>query len=188
MKTRKVFLLSSCFLVIGFFVADSGRAQPKPGTQGPIITHAFAVDKGYYGSIWRIHIEAEDPDGDMLKIGSVVEQPGYGTYPTDWIYLKSQYQKNFKGYIQWNTFSSKTSYIKEWTEINLTVSVFDKAGNVSNAVVFPFTFEYGTKSAYQYKLPDPFDQGNLPRLGYIHIDLFEPTQMGDGDGDGSGQN
>ncbi len=187
MKIKKIFWISFCFLVISFFVADQGRAQPKPETHAPIITHAFAADKGYYGSIWRIYIEAEDADGDMLKIASVVEQPGYGSYPTDWIYLKSQYQKSFKGYLQWNTFSSKTAYLKEWTEITLTVSVFDKAGNVSNAVVFPFTFEYGTKSSSQYRLPVPFDLGNPPRLGYITIDLFEPTQMGDGDG-GGGQN
>jgi hypothetical protein len=188
MRIKKILLLSFWFLVISFLVIDQGGAQPKPGTHAPIITHAFAVDKGYYGSIWRIYIEAEDPNGDMLKIASVVEQPGYGTYPTDWIYLKSQYQKSFRGCVQWNTFSSKTAYIKEWTEITLKVSVFDKAGNVSNEVVFPFMFEVGAKSSYQYKLPAPFDQGNLPRLGYIHIDLYEPTLMGDGDGGGGGQN
>jgi len=187
LKIRRVFLFSWCLFVISFFIADNSRAQPKPGTHAPIITHAFAVDKGYYGTIWRIYIEAEDPNGDMLKIASVVDQPGYGRYPTDWIYLKPRSQKNFRGYLQWNTFSSKTAYIQEWTEITLTVSVFDRAGNVSNEVVFPFTFEYGAKSSFQYKLPDPFDHGDLPRLGYIHIDLFEPRQMGDGDG-GGGQN
>jgi len=188
MKMKKISVFLICLLAISFFVTDKGRTQPKPGTHAPIITHGFAVDRGYYGSIWKIYIEAEDPDGDMLKIASVVEQPAYGTYPTDWIYLKSQYQKSFKGYIQWNTFSSKTSYIKEWTEITLKVSIFDKAGNVSNEVVFPFTFESGTKSSYQYKLPDPFYQGNLQRVGYMHIDLFEPTQMGGGDGAGGAQN
>jgi hypothetical protein len=47
-------------------------------------------------------------------------------------------------------------------------------------VVFPFTFETGVKGQYQYKPPVPFDQGDLPRLGYIHIDLYEPTQMAGG--------
>jgi hypothetical protein len=189
MKIKSIFFLLVCFLAMRPFVPGNGRAQPKPGTQThpPIITHAFAVDKGYYGFIWRIYVEAEDSEGDMLKIASVVEQPGYGTYPTDWIYLKSAYRKRFKGYIQWNTFSSKTAPIREWTEINLKVSVFDKAGNVSNVVVFPFTFLSDAKSSSPYRLPAPFDEGNLPRLGYVHIDLFEPTQMGNGDG-GGGQN
>ena len=187
MKTFKPIILLGLLLVISIFVPCqgwtqlfpySGGAQPKPGTHAPIIKHTFAVEKGHYGYIWKIYIEAEDPDGDMLIIASVVDQPGYGHYPTDWIYLKPQYQKHFKGYIQWNTFSSKASYLREWTQIELKVSVLDKAGNESNVVVFPFEFVSGTKGQYQYKLPAPFDQGGLPRLGYIQIDLFEPTQMG----------
>jgi len=47
-------------------------------TKAPIITHAFAVDKGYYGYIWEIYIEAEDPDADMERIAVVVNQVGYG--------------------------------------------------------------------------------------------------------------
>ena len=153
----------------------TGGKQPKPGTHSPIITHAFAVEKGYYGYIWKIYIEAEDPDGEMLRIASVVNEVGVGSYPTDWIYLKPQYGKHFAGYIQWNTFSSKASYLPEWTQITLKVSVIDKAGNESNEVVFPFTFEV-TPNQYVYKPPTPFDQGTLPRLGHIMVDLFYPGQ------------
>ncbi len=153
--------------------------QPKAGTRGPIITHAFAVEKGYYGYIWKIYIEAEDPDGQMLRIASVVDEVGYGRYPTDWIYIKSEYQKHLKGYIQWNTFSSRSSYLPEWTQITVKVSVFDKAGNESNEVVLPFTFEV-TPGEYAYSVPPPFDQGDLPRLGYISIDLFYPGVGGYG--------
>lgn len=192
MNTRKTLYLVSFLLTLTLFLPIQGSAQlfpyiegrqPKAESQAPIITHAFAVEKGYYGYIWKIYIEAEDPDGQMLRIASVVDEVGYGRYPTDWIYLKSQYQKHFKGYIQWNTFSSRTSYIKEWTQITLRVSVFDKAGSESNEVVFPFTFEV-TPEQYAYKLPAPFDQGDLPRLGYVAIDLFDPTSLGYG-GDGS---
>lgn len=154
-----------------------GGAQPEPGPHAPIITHAFAVEKGYYGYIWKIYLEAEDTGGDMLSIACSVDQVGYGRYPTDRIYLKPQYQKHFKGYIQWNTFSSKASSLREWTQITLKVSIIDRAGNESNDVVFPFTFQYGVKSPYQYQLPAPFDQGPTPKVGYIHIDLFEPTHF-----------
>jgi hypothetical protein len=194
MKTNRSILILIFLFVVSLFFVREGRAQPlfgpegvkppKPGTSAPIITHAFAVERGYYGYIWKIYIEAEDPDGDMLRIASIVDQTGYGYYPTDWIYLKSPYQKHFKGYLQWNTFSSRTDYLSEWTQIALKVSVFDKAGNESNEVIFPFTFETGVRSPYQYKLPAPFDQGELPRLGYIQIDLFDPTRMGNGDGVG----
>lgn len=191
MKINKFSMVLGLLLAFSLFVPPqgwtqlipyAGGAQPKPGTHAPVITNAFAVDKGYYGNIWRIYIEAEDPDGDMLRVAAVVDQPGYGHYPTDWIYLKPPYQKHFKGYIQWNTFSSKASYLREWTQITLQVSVIDKAGNESNVVVFPFSFETGVKGQYQSKPPAPFDQGDLPRVGYVHIDLFEPTQMTGGDG------
>jgi len=164
------------FLVaIILFFSQQGWTQPTPETKAPIITNAYAIDKEQYGSILKIYIEADDPDGDMLRIASVVDQVGYGHYPTDWIYLKKEYGQHFKGYIQWNTFSSRASYITEWTRITLRVSVFDNAGNESNVVIFPFTFEL-VRGQYNYKLPSPFDQGDLPRLGYIGIDLFNPRE------------
>jgi len=178
MNKRQIRSLSGVFMVFILLSSLQGWAQTRTKTEGPVIAHAFAVEKGSYGFIWKIYIEAEDPHGEMLKIASVVDQPGYGRYPADWIYLKSQYQKGFKGYIQWNTFSSKAPYLREWTEITLTVSIFDKAGNESNPVVFPFTFETGIKDQYQYKLPAPFDEGDISKLGNIFIDLYEPTLFG----------
>ena len=190
MKSKEWFGLLALWLIMIFFIAPSGRKQPlfpyeggrqpKPGTKAPIITHAFAVEKGYYGYIWKLYIEAEDPDGDMLRIASVVDQVGYGRYPADWVIIKPQYRKRLRGFLQWNTFSSKTSYLREWTQITFTVSVFDRAGNESNQVVFPFTFETGVSNPYQYRLPPPFDQKDIPKLGNIFIDLFEPTNMGGG--------
>ncbi len=188
MNTKKVFCLISLLLALTFFLPCkgwtqlfpySGGGQPRPGTHRPIISHAFAVEKGYYGYIWKIYIEADDPDGEMLRIASVVHQVGVGGYPTDWIYLKPQHGKHFKGYIQWNTYSTMTSYLPEWTQISVTVSVVDKAGNESNEVVFPFTFEI-TPQQYAYKLPTPFDQGDVPRLGHIMVDLQNPDQYGHG--------
>jgi hypothetical protein len=185
MNTKKVLCLLSLLLALTLFLPCKGWSQMYPyfkqgGPNAPIITSTFAVEKGYYGYIWKIYIEAEDPDGEMLRIASVVNQVGVGHYPTDWIYLKSQYQKRFKGYIQWNTFSSRAPYLPEWTMITLTVSVIDKAGNESNQVVFPFTFEI-TPQQYAYKLPVPFDQGHVPRLGYIATELYYPG-LGYGNG------
>lgn len=144
-------------------------------TKAPIIKHAFAVDKGYYGSIWKIYLEAEDPGGDMDKIAVAVNQLGYGSYPTDWIMLKPEYQRYLIGYLQWNTFSSKASYLPEWTQITVRVSIFDKARNESNEVVFPFTFESGVKIEEEYPLPAPFDREELPRIGNIMVDLYYQT-------------
>lgn len=165
-------------LSITFSLVSEGWTQSSSKTVAPIITQSFAAEKGQFGHIWKIYIQAEDPDGDMFKIASVVDQPGYGHYPADFIMIKPQYRRHLKGYIQWNTYSSRTSYLKEWTQITLKVSVIDKAGNESNEVIFPFEFVSGGGS--EPKPSAPFDQGEIPRLGYIHIDLFEPTSMGDG--------
>jgi len=185
MNSKKTLYLISVLLTLVILTPFQGQAQLFPneggptklGTHAPIITHAFAVEKGYYGYIWKIYLEANDPDGNMLRIASMVDEVGYGQYPTDWIYLKPQDQKHFKGYIQWNTYSMNTSYLPEWTQITLKVSVFDKAGNESNEVAFPFTFET-TPNEYAYTLPAPFNQGKLPRLGYVDVDLYWPDGQG----------
>ena len=175
MNRKSIYWLSGVVMALILFSCLQGWAQLKPG---PVITQSFAVENGYYGYIWKIYFEAEHPAGDMFKIASVVDQPGYGRYPTDWLYIKPEYRKHLKGYIQWNTFSSKAPFIREWTHITLRVSIIDKDGKESNEVVFPFAFERGAKDPYKYTLPAPFDQGDLPRLGYIHIDLFEPSNLG----------
>jgi hypothetical protein len=175
MKAKEQAYLIGLLLGIMLLIAPQGWAQPKPEAKGPNIIHALAADKGYYGSIWKIYLEAEDPDGQMLKIACNVDQSGYGHYPTGWIYLKPGFQKHFKGYIQWNTFSSKGIALKEGNQIILRISVIDKVGNESREVVFPFTFVSGVKE--QSKPPAPFDQEDIPRLGFISIDLKSPGMI-----------
>ena len=170
MKT-KIFLSVFGVLAITLFFFSFGWAQSKPDSKAPMVTHSFAVEKGYYGYVWKIYIEAEDPDGDMVKITSTVDQPGWGHYFTDTILIKPQNRNHLKGYVQWNTFSSNTSHIRDFTNITLKVSIFDKAGNESNVVVFPFQFV--SRSVAKYELPSPFNKDDM-RLGYIHIDLYDP--------------
>jgi hypothetical protein len=169
MKTSRIVFFMA--LVLGMFlsVVPSGLSQRTPGAKAPVITNAYAADKGQYGTIWKIYLEAEAPDAEMVKIAAVVNQPGQGQYPTDFTFLKAAYRKHVKGYLQWNTFSSKGPMVKEGDYIILRVSVIDRAGNESKEVVFPFTFASGTKG--QGPLPLPFNQGDIPRLGYIGIEL-----------------
>jgi len=170
MENRKLKYFAGFLFVLSFIILPSGWTQPRPEIKGPIITHAFALDKGgAYGYIWKIYIEAGAGAAPMSRIAMVVDEPGFGHYPTDWLIVKPQYQKELKGYIQWNM-----KRMQEWTAITLKVSIIDKAGNESNVVVFPFTFETGVRDQYNYKLPTPFDQGDIPKLGYIGIDLFSP--------------
>jgi hypothetical protein len=173
MKNRKLIYFVGLLFALSFLIPPNGWTQPKPETKAPIITHAFAVNRGggSYGYIWKIYIEAEAGSAPMSRIAMVVDEPGVGHYPTDWLIVKRQDQKNLKGYIQWNMHSISGSF-PEWTELTLKVSIIDKAGNEGNVAVFPFTFESGVTNQYKYQLPAPFDQGNIPKLGYIGIDLY----------------
>jgi len=142
---------------------------------GPQITRAFAVEKIKYGDILKVYIEAEDPSGKMTRIAVEVDQAGYGRYPISWVNLEPTDRKHFKGYIQWNTFSPKTTTLSEGTPITLTVSVYDKSRNRSNAFTFPIMFESGVKRVSSYPLPPPFDQGDIRKLGSIHVELMDFT-------------
>ena len=170
MKIVKILSILGLFVALSFLFEPIASAQLILVANPPTITHAFAVEKGSYhnGYTWKIYIEAEAGDANMSRITSVMNQPGAGSYSPDWINIKSQYQKHLKGYLQWNARSVSGSLL-EGTMITLRVSIFDKADRESNVAVFPFTFESGVKD--QYKLPAPFDQGDIPRLGYINIDL-----------------
>jgi hypothetical protein len=172
--TFLILLVGLTFLVFPSF----GWSENRPKGNQPVITASYAIEAGYYGYSWKIFIEANDPDGDMSRIAVEVEQLGYGRYPTDWIMVKSPYRKNLKGYLQWNTFSSRAGHLREWTYITLKVTVIDKAGNESNVAIFPFEFISGAPR--ETKPPAPFNEGGSPRLGYIHIDLLDPTQMAGG--------
>ena len=169
MKTLKVIYFMSLLLGVMLFIAPAGGTQPQPRTKAPVITNSYAVDKGRYGTIWKIYIEAEATDAEMAKIAAVVDQPGQGRYPTDFTLLKPLYRNRLKGYLQWNTFSSRGIALGEEDQIILRISVIDKVGNESRELVFPFTFVSGVKD--QSKPPAPFDQEGIPRLGYISIDL-----------------
>ena len=173
MKIAKMLSILGLPIALSLLFEPIASAQVVIVGRPPTITHAFAPEKGSYahGYIWKIYIEAEAGDAPMDKIAAVVEQDSGGAYPIEWINLKSQYQKQLKGYIQWNMRSS-TGGLQDGTTITLRVSIFDKKKSASNRAVFYFTFESGTKD--QYQLPAPFDQGDIPRLGYINIDLRPP--------------
>ena len=170
------------FWLIGFVFAVSlltfsqgwAQMQPKPGTKAPVITNSYAIEKGGFGNVLRIYIEADDPDNDLLRIATVIEHAGFGRYPTDWVFLKPQYRGHFVGYLQWNTYNS--GGLSEWTQITIKVSVFDKAGNESNVVVFPY--EFVSRLTSNPPPPAPFNVANLPMLGHVTVSLEDPSRMG----------
>jgi len=176
MKTRQINILLTSLLGMILLTFSSGWAIPDPASTGPVITHAFAAEVGKYGDPLKFYIEADDPISDMLRVAIVVDQVGYGHYPTDWVYLPQKDEHHFAGYLQWNTFSSNASKMPEWTQLTVKISVFDTSGHESNTVVFPFQFI--SNRIEKVNPPAPFDSANLERLGHIDINLYNPNEIG----------
>ena len=176
------------YIGLGEYEASEGWSftvykKVTPNPNAPVIKAACAIDQGIYGAtILKIYVEAEDPNGDMAKIATTVDQVAYGHYPTDFIILKPEYGKYFKGYIEWNTWSANASSMQDGNYVTVRVAVIDRAGNSSNEFVFRFTFQTGVLPAP--KPPEPFDQGNLSMLGHVFINLYNPYHMGGGGGGG----
>ena len=180
MKTITVFLslLIAGFMIVGYSDANAqALGSPKLEGKPPIIISFYAPGQVSNGDPLKIYVAAEDPDGEMLRVAVSVSQLGLGDYPTDWTYLKSGDQKSFKGYLQWNTMSSRASILPERTHVTVKVSVFDKSGNESNEVVMPMVF---VSSAVTYPpAPAPFDNNGVRRLGYIDVKLVNPYRDSD---------
>ena len=164
-------------LLTGLIVSgcSQGMMATQPVGPPPVITaHFVPVDNGRYLDPINVYLAAESPGGSMQRIGVQVSQVGYGSYPTSWIYLKPEYQKKFVGYLQWNTGSSDARSMPEWTNITINITVFDRAGNQSNSVNIPYQFV--SQNFPKAPLPPPFNQGEIPRIGWIDVELVNPLQ------------
>jgi len=170
-----LWLMGCTGTMTGSTMATAMMAAPTADSKPPVITTFYGPELARYGDPIRFYILAEDPNNDMLRVAVSISQVGYGTYETDWAYLKGDGGGRFKGYLQWNTLS-KHGPIPEWTRVSVNISVFDKTGLESNQVVIPMMFE---SYAVTYAPPPaPFNEGDVSRLAYIHIDLFNPFRMG----------
>jgi hypothetical protein len=172
--------LAPMLLLVGLVVwgcagtSGSMVTAPKPpeGVTPPVITASFAADKGRHGDPIKVYLAAEHKDGAMAMIAVQVSQVGYGVYPSNWTYLKEGNRERFVGYLQWNTAGGEP--LPEWTRMSINISVLDRWGNESNKVVLPYEFVSGASSPSV--LPTPFDQADVPRLGYISIALRNPIR------------
>lgn len=148
----------------------------KPGGSPPVITGSYASDKLSPGDIWRIYLQANDPDGDMLRFVCVFDQVGYGPYSSAYVPIKKRNRTELMGYLFFHSSAGAGLRMPEWTRLRLTVYVRDKGGNDSNKVDFPLVLSRGAR---QESPPAPFDNGPLERLGAIPVRLVNPEEDGD---------
>ncbi len=110
MNRRRILQFLGLLLPFTLFFTTGGKTQTliphgvgTPSiekTHAPRITHAYALNKGPYGAIWKIYIESEDTDADMDYVVVVVDQTGEGRYPSDRILINPQHRNHLKGFLQ----------------------------------------------------------------------------------------
>lgn len=159
-----LFLLMTCCTTVGNKVA-------QPGGSPPVITNFSASKEIPHGDIWKIYLEAHDPDGDMRQFVCVFGRLGYGAPSSEYVSVKKQHREKMKGYLTFLSGAGGGLYVGEWTRLTLTVYIRDRAGLTSDKVVFPLVLSQG---ASQEPPPPPFDAGKLDRLGAIAYELKAP--------------
>lgn len=179
MKSIAVVLIIGVLVAFPMKAGDSkslGEWFVKPGGSPPVIAHWFASKEISHGDIWKIYLDAHDPDGDMRQFVCAFTQVGYGPYPSEYVIIKKQHRERMKGYLVFPSYVGAGRLVSEWTQLSLTIYIRDKGGNTSNKVVFPLVLSRGAR---QGPPPSPFDIGELDKLGTIPVELIDP-QRGNG--------
>jgi len=168
-------------VILTLSVSMVGYAQlnewfKKPGGSPPVITHWFASEELHHGDTWRIYVAAKDPDGDMDQFVGVLEQVGYGRYPSNYVRIKGKNREEVRGYLVFYSTSGMGLWLAEWTQLRLTLFIQDRGRNSSNKVVLPVILSHGAR---QGSPPPPFSTGGLSKLGVFWFDLVESGINGD---------
>lgn len=181
MKRTTAILLTVVLVVLSLelgYAKSLAEWLVKPGGSPPVITGSYASEEISHGDIWRIYVQANDPDGDMLRFVCVFDQVGYGPYSSADVPIKKRNRTELMGYLYFHSSAGAGLRMPEWTQLTLTVYVRDKGGNNSNKVAFPLVLSRGTR---QESPPAPFDSGPLEKLGPIPVRLVNPQEDGDGE-------
>lgn len=154
-----LFLLMACCTTLG-------NRGTQHGGSPPVITNAFASKEVSHGDIWRIYVEANDPDGDMRYFGYTITNTGFGGR-VDYVRIRKGDRATMLGYLRVFT-SSPGDPQAEWARLTLTLYIQDRSGNTSGKVTFPVALTRGVKQASP---PPPFDIQGMKRLGQIWVEL-----------------
>ena len=133
-------------LIIAFaFTGCSGimmsmeKKEEVYGKEPPTVTESFASKEMRPGDTWKVYLKASDPGGDMDYILATVFQVGKKIYPVSFIKVRGENGKEINGYIYLNTLVPGYEFLN-FSSLNLTVQVKDRAGHFSEPVDFPLSF------------------------------------------------
>jgi hypothetical protein len=161
-----LFLAVIAIPIIMASCATVAERKTEPAGSPPVITSCFASEKLSHGDIWRIYVEANDPDGDMRYFAYTIRTSGRGRR-VDYVRIKKGDRATILGYLRVFT-SPPGDPQAEWAHLTLTLHIQDRSGKASDTVTFPVALSRGVKQASP---PPPFDIEGLKRLGQIWVEL-----------------
>jgi hypothetical protein len=109
----------------------------KPPPPPPVINQSYASPKLWAGETWRVYLIASDPKGEMKNIVSTIMQPGVGEYSPSLTSIGWDSRHKLNGYIYLVT--PRLNDLNS-TSLTLTVQIQDTAGQYSQGINFPLTF------------------------------------------------
>jgi hypothetical protein len=143
--------------------------------QPPMIIGCYAAEKIRPGTAWKIYLQAEDKDGDMIYVSTMLYQAGFGYYATDYTRLRGKDRKKCVGYISLSTPS----------DVNLTADKFimeilvrDSQNNQSETIQLPLNFAYLTEP----EIPSEWQAAANHRLGVLVSRIQSTASMKEGSG------
>ena len=127
----------------------------------PVITRSFASEKIRLGDIWKVYLNASDPDGEMQAIVCTLEQPGVGVHPVGLTRVPANARQELSGYVYLSTAGAQGL---SNTGLRLKIQIRDKSGNYSAPVSFSLTF-------------DPRSRAESPPAGIFQERDLEPIMI-----------
>lgn len=142
----------------------------KDRGQPPIIVDYYAPDLINPGTAWKMYLRAEDKDGDMVQVDTVLYQEGFGYYATDFTRLEGKDRKGFAGYISLRTPSDAGLTVDRFT---MEITVRDNEGKRSDTVQLPLAFGFVTPA----EIPAEWQDAAQHRLGVLVIRIQSVESM-----------
>ena len=174
MKKRMLLLLLLAALVLD--CAGSEDFEVFPG-HAPVIHDWYAPSVIRPGAMYRIYLHAEDFDGDMKEIVTMVTQTGAAPFPRTLTKLKGENTHEVFGYLDAST-SNSAFLLGDRLEVLLLVR--DLRDNVSQPVKLSLGFDY----VQPQEIPEKWQGPANRRLGLITSEYIVPSQGRPTKGDG----
>ncbi|MCG6916939.1 MAG: hypothetical protein LJE89_05250 [Deltaproteobacteria bacterium] len=175
---RKVFFAILLTIFLGGCQKPPNFEQEHPGAKGqpPELLGYYAAKEVHPGETWNIYLKAKDVDGDMKYIVAVLSVEGVDSSLSSEIWLKGEDRTEFDGYIFLNTPPGEILFEASVTKLIANIFIRDWAGNKSQTVKLPLSFEPGRTPE---EVPPQWQQAANHELGYISNSLLGTENLGD---------